>query len=85
MKTWMNLKTLSAEVERIAQTSSEDGMARLTRPGAEGLQVFFASVSDDNTISVEDNQKGYHANSWSQDRSLMWEEIESMVVYGLTH
>ena len=77
----MDLQKLSAEFDRIAQTSSEDGRARLPFPGVEGLQVFLAGVLDENSIGVEEVRNGYQAKGWSEDRSLIWSEAESMVEF----
>ena len=79
---------LSTEFERIAHTSSEDGIARLASPGVEGLHIFFASVVGGNLIGVQEVRGGYEAKGWSEDRSLIWSEVESMVefiVKGTTH
>ena len=72
---------MSTEFERIADTSSEDGVPRMQSPGVEGLQLFLASVVDENTIGVQEVRNGYEAKSWSEDRSLIWSEVESMVEF----
>ena len=75
----MDLRRLSAEFERIAATSSEDGMARLQVPGVEGLQILFAGNVEGNTIGVEELRNVYKAKGWSENRSLAWSEVEFMV------
>ena len=84
----LNLQKLSTEFERIAHTSSEDGIARLASPGVEGLHIFFASVVGGNHIGVQEVRGGYEAKGWYEDRSLIWSEVESMVEFilkGITH
>ena len=58
MASWLDPEKLSTEFERIADTSSEDGIARLACPGVEGLQIFFACVADANHITVEEVRVG---------------------------
>ena len=84
----LDLQKLSTEFERIAHTSSEDGIARLASPGVEGLHICFACVVGGNLIGVQEVRGGCEAKGWSEDRSLIWSEVESMVefiVKGTTH
>ena len=79
MATACDLPKLSAEFERIALTFEEDGIARLASPGVEGLQIFLASVVEENPIAVEEVRRGYEAKGWSEDRSLIWSEVKALV------
>ena len=81
MTTSMDLQKLSIEFERIADTSSEDGIARLPSPGVEGLQILLASVVDGNPIGVQEVRSGYEAKGWPEDRSFIWSEVESLVEF----
>ena len=75
----MDIRELSAEFERIAETSSADGIARLQTPGVEGLQILLAGTVEGNTVGVEELRSVYKAKGWSENRSLAWSEVESMV------
>ena len=77
--TSMDLRRLSAEFERIAATSSEDGMARLQVPGVQGLQILFAGCVREDTIGVEELRNVYKATGWSENRLLVWSEVKSVV------
>ena len=72
---------MSAECESIAPISSDDGIERLPSPGVEGLQIFLASVVEENPIAVEEVRRGYEAKGWSEDRSLIWSEVEALVEF----
>ena len=71
MTTSMDLQKLSTEFERIADTSSEDGIARLPSPGVGGLQILLASVVDGNPIGVQEVRCGYETKGWPEDRSCL--------------
>ena len=72
---------MSTEFDRLAPISSEDGIARLPSSGVEGLQIFLASVVEENPIAVEEVRRGYEAKAWSEDRSLIWSEVEALVEF----
>ena len=75
----MDFEKLNAEFERIAHISEEDNIARLTSPGVEGFKIFLEIAFEGNTIEVEEIRRVYEAKGWSEDRSLIWAEVESMV------
>ena len=81
MATSIDLQKLYTEFDRIACTSSEDGLAQLASPGVEGLQILLESVVNGNPIGVDEVRSGYEAKGWVENRSLNWSDVESMVGY----
>ena len=81
MATSIDLQKLFTEFERIAETSSEDGLAQLVSSGVEGLQILLESVVDENPVGVEEVRSGYEAKGWVDNESLTWSDVESMVQF----
>ena len=81
MATSIDLQKLFTEFNRIAFASSSDGLAQLSSPGVEGLQIFLASGVDEIPVGVDEVRSGYQAKGWVENRSLTWSDVVSMVEY----
>ena len=81
MATSIDLQRLFTEFNRIAFASSADGLAQLSSPGVEGLQIFLASGVYEIPVGVDEVRSGYQAKGWVENRSLTWSDVVSMVEY----
>ena len=72
-----DLQKLSTEFERIAYIPEK----QLTCSGVDDFQTFLESVVGDETIEIEAIRRGYETKGWSEDRALVWSDVEYLVEF----